>query len=234
MRELIAGVIAAILAFAELKQSLGGLRIPFMALGWVAARLVLDAIGASVLYPILQTATHMRNWPEALLPIVFAGLGAPAVLRGDVVVGNEGKRYGIGGRYQRWLKIVTDKISDVGCVAQSKWLWNKVVPKIIVFDIPAVRNRSLTYLKARQSSGHMTNAQVRRFETYTAKVEADAGTSRQDRIAVIAQMLLDIGGRRCVAQLVRDSRGELRRQKGVATRLQRGEGDLSQESASEG
>jgi len=134
------------------------------------------------------------------------------------VVGREGKRLGVGDRYQKWLKVVTDEITDISSAGQSKWLWNRVIPRLEVFGMEALKNRSVTYLHARQQAGQLTGRQVTEYESYIDRIIQDPKATEDAKRAALMQAMIDRGGRRFVAGLARSARHEKRRMNRQAKR----------------
>jgi hypothetical protein len=219
MEPLLAGLFAGALAFAELKQALQRQRVPIGAMHWVVARMGIDGILAAAAYPLMLSTTGVTSWPATLLPVLLSGFAAPAVLRSNVVIGREAKRFGIGVRYQRWLTVVADEIADISSDAQSKWLWNRVVPKISVYELEALRNRSVTYLHARRQARQLTDKQVKTYEEYIERIIKDPEADDDAKRATLMQTLVDLGGRRFVGGLAKSAKHEQRRLKSGSTPL---------------
>jgi hypothetical protein len=147
-----AGVLAAALAYAELKTSLRRQRLSCRALHWIMARVGFEGLLATAAYLILSTTMKIHAWPATLLLMLVAGGAATTLLRVNInlMFGKQARQFQLGNRYNHWLKTVSHEIDDINSEAQSRWLWNKVVPKIEVFHLEELRRRSVTYLHARE------------------------------------------------------------------------------------
>ncbi len=172
--------------------------------------LMAGLFAAALAFTELKRALHRQRIPLGAMHWVVARMGVDGILG---VIGREGKRLGVGDRYQNWLKVVADEISDISSNAQAKWLWNRIMPKLGAFELQSLRNRASTYLRARQQAGQLTAKKVEEYEAYIDRIISDASTGDDEKRAALMQALVDRGGRRFVAGLARSAKSEHRRMK---------------------
>lgn len=201
---LLSGGLAALLSLMELVNARR--RPPCLrATHWILGRLAFDAGTAMLAYPILASALAGLTWFTGALPIVVAGLAGPAFLRSQLALlgsGQESNTYGPANVYKRIQKQIDDNISEIGLIAQSDWVLDKV-PLILLLDLEETCKRM---------KGHIeTTNKIKQSERKTRlqmidDAFGDASLSSAKKVQTATQCLVDAGGIRLARSLVRRAR----------------------------
>lgn len=157
MKFLLAAVVAALLAFIEVRSRLasrptwrGG------ASAWWVGRLGLEALIGALAAAAVELATDVQ-WPEDLpswIPSGLAGgLGGPAFVRLTVATlgkGEEEKPVGLATFYEPVRNFFETALDDIGASEQTKWLHDRCLPALRQRNVPpdSVGDRLKTYVKA--------------------------------------------------------------------------------------
>ncbi|MGW4521130.1 hypothetical protein [Amycolatopsis sp. NPDC004378] len=209
-----AGVLSVAVTSIELNSSLTkplAYRRPNI-LGWLAARVGLDLVAAVlVLVLVLPLLDRPGTWSAGFVGGIVAGLSGPVLLRAQLATLKSGKEHtalGLGQRYRELRKIIDEALDDHGAVAQSSWLTTVVMPKIGELPLGEIERFTCNYIRGvdrfseRDKKNHLNAIEA---------ACADTRTQESERKRVIVQNMLDIGGRRIIAEMIRASKGTVAR-----------------------
>jgi len=201
---LLSGGLAALLSLMEL---INARRRPpsFRATHWILGRLAFDAGTAMLAYPILTAALGGLTWFTGALPIVVAGFAGPAFLRSQLALlgsGQESNTYGPANVYKRIQKQIDDNISEIGLIAQSEWVFDKV-PLILLLDL----EETCKWMKGHiETTPKMKPSERKMRLQIIDDAFGDASLSPEKKIQSVTQCLVDAGGIRLARSLVRRAR----------------------------
>ncbi|MGV9296609.1 hypothetical protein [Amycolatopsis sp. NPDC003676] len=176
-------------------------------LGWLSARVGLDLLATLVAFVVvLPLVDRTGTWSGGLGGGIVAGLGGPVLLRVQLATRKSGKEHsalGLGRHYGRLRKIIDEALDDHGAVAQSAWLTTVVMPKIVLLPLAEIEKFTCNYIR---SADRFTDRDKDKHLKAISTACADQATDEDERKRVIAQHMLDIGGRRIVTEMINASK----------------------------
>ena len=177
----------------------------FRATHWILGRLAFDAGTAMLAYPILTAALAGLTWFTGALPIVAAGFAGPAFLRSQLALlgsGQESSTYGPANVYKRIQKQIDDNISEIGLIAQSDWVLDKV-SLILLLDFEETCKRIMEHI---ETTNKINPSERKKRRQLIDDAFGDATLSSEKKIQSVTQCLVDAGGIRLARSLVRRAR----------------------------
>jgi hypothetical protein len=202
----VAGCIAATLAFAELFFALPRTTaLTFRATHWVLLRIGVDFILGVLAYPLILAASSGKSGHHAAwVTVLAAGAGGTAVLRTQLSVARrEGRqvRLGVSGAYDQLRSYVDRQIVSISAAVQSDWIVDAVVPALKGLGLDEIRQRSMVYVEDGSRAPRQVTASTAFFESTIT-----GGLSEDEKRLRLAQHLLDLDGRPMVKSLMKAGR----------------------------
>jgi hypothetical protein len=168
---------------------------------WLFLRLAFEGSCGSIAYVLTASAAGLDQ-DSQVIRVVVAGLAGSTILRAQLAVDSKGKSraFGPGTFYQRLRKEVDDNIDDIGGVAQSRWITDRVLPTISNLPLQEIARQAETYFNNLSRFTAKEHESIARFIGETV-LEED--TLDEQKRRVLVQRIIDEGGRRFVKSLVK-------------------------------
>jgi hypothetical protein len=199
---ILAGGLAAALCLIELLSSL---KKPLSrhAWRWVTLRLFFEGGWGAIAYVVLTTTPGLAGisvWIRAIL----AGFTGSAILRLQLAVNGKGRSraVGPGAAYQHLCRAVDANIDDIGGVAQSRWITDRVLPALQYLSVVTVVEQTETYLNNLNRISDSKRQAINKFIHDTAEEQS---TSDDQKRRVLVQRIIDEGGRRFIQSLIKST-----------------------------
>lgn len=197
---ILAGGLAAALCLIELVSSLEK-PLSRRAWHWVTLRLVFEGGWGAIAYAIFTTTPGLAGislWIRAIL----AGFTGSAILRLQLAVNGKGRSRAVGPAvaYQYLCSRVDANIDDIGGVAQSRWITDRVLPTLQFLTVTAVVEQTETYLN---NLTRLTEKQRHAITKFIQDTAEEHSTSDEQKRRVLVQRIIDEGGRRFIESLVK-------------------------------
>jgi hypothetical protein len=174
--------------------------------GWVMLRLTVHAGSAAIAYGLVTLIFEGTNWIKwyfGIIPIMIAGLSAPAMVRAQLAVfgsGQESASNNPATRYRVILGWIDDRIIDGCLVAETGWVGRAFLE---VRNLPTsnICDRSKMYIT---STRRLKSSQKRDSLKFLDDTMADSSSDADKRQAIVTH-LLSIKARGLVAQMVKEA-----------------------------
>jgi hypothetical protein len=177
--------------------------------GWVAFRLTVHGGSAAVAYGLLIIifkGTDWDQWYFGIIPIMLAGLCAPAIVRAQLAVfgsGQESATDNPATRFRVILGWIDDKIIDGCLIAETGWV-SRAFLEVQNLPTPNICDRSKMYIT---STRRLKVSQKKESLKFLDDTMADSSTDA-DKCQAIVTHLLSIRARGLVVQMIKEASGK--------------------------